>query len=96
MNKRIYCCKEDRHCSEIVCCRFCPKYNQKTQYIRKDGSSGVLSSCYHECSDAWKKRCKFKCLKGKAETVKMMDKLNPKPRPKLVLSAAATAWINGA
>jgi len=80
-NPRIYCCKEDRHCDEIICCRFCPKYRKNIPYTRKDGSTGTASACYFDCFDAWRKRCKYKCRKGKAETMKLMDKINPKPRP---------------
>lgn len=100
MTDRIYCCQtesiryaEGILCDGILCCRFCSKYGTKKELIDRDGSKHMISDCYHECSEAWKQRCKYKCTKGRAETAKLMRKMTLKP-PKLVLSEAGTLWVN--
>jgi len=92
MGDRIYCCQTDhiRHaegilCEGILCCRFCPKYGTWSDLLLKDGSKHRVSVCYHECSEAWKQRCKYKSGKGRAETAKLMRRMILKP-PKMVLS----------
>lgn len=88
MEDRIYCCQTDeiRYCEEIICCRFCQKYNKIiTEGTRQDGSKYKVSACYFGCPQAWKKRCKHKGRKGKAETAKLMRKMTLKP-PRAILS----------